>query len=440
MVWEGVLIAVDEIWTKSERVRRKLMKMLLEDIKERLKTEKIRLGRGRIFIEEYKKEFEEKLRKVFGVSYFSPHIISKTDIEEIKRKTLDLLRGFNGTFKIDASRAWKGFEYNSLEINRIVGKYIVKEKGLKVDIRNPDRTIYIEVHKDKTYLFYEKIGGPGGLPLGCQGKGLMLFSGGIDSPVAAYLIGRRGLDLDFLFVNFGGPIFESMVYKVYEKIKEYFPKSRFFVLDLDLSKLFSVKEGYRQIVLKVLLYKIAEEFCKKGDHKVIVTGESLGQVSTQILYNLVLLSKFVSITIFRPLIGMNKNEIVEIAKKIETFEVSSRVPEICQVERKTKLYPEYDVVLEEFEGLKLNISKLVDKIRLGEKSFENFEDLFPKEKDLIVIDVKDYPSYNFEKNKKYLLVCPKGTTSIALARELREEGIEAYALDYKTARRLGYIK
>ncbi len=439
MDWNGILIAVDEIWTKSERVRRRLMKLLFEDIKERLKTEKIRLGRGRIFVDEYKEEFAEKIRKVFGVSYLSPFISVRTDINEIKKAVVNLLKDFKGTFKIDTSRAWKEFEYNSLEINRIVGEEVVRKLGLKVDLENPERTVFIEVHKDRTYIFIEKIRGPGGLPLGCQGRGIMLFSGGIDSPVASYLIGRRGLDLDFLFLNLGGPFFEGYVYKVYEKMREYFPRSKFLVIDIDVNKLFSVKEGYRQMVLKVLMYKIAERLCIERNYDVIITGESLGQVSTQTLHNLKILDSIIEVPVLRPLIGFNKEEIVRISREIGTYEISSKIPELCQIEKRTKVYPKKEDVLKEFENLGIKIDDILKKVRSGQRiDIKDFE-FVPTEKDLIVVDVKDYPTYKFEKGRKYLLVCPRGTTALVLARELREEGIEAYALDYKTARRMGFI-
>ncbi len=438
MNWEGVLIAVDEIWTKSERIRRKLMDLLVKDIRNRVGVEKIKVGRGRIFLEEYREEFVEKIRKTFGVSYLSPYITSETDIEGIKSKVVELLKDFKGTFKIESSRAWKGFEYNSLEINRIVGEHVVRTLGLKVNLKNPERTVYVEVHKEKTYIFTEKIRGPGGLPLGSQGKGIMLFSGGIDSPVAAYLMGKRGLDLDFFFLNLGGPLFEGYVYKVYERIREYFPNSKFLVLDFDVNKLFSVKEGYRQIVLKVIMYKLAERLCEERGYEVIVTGESLGQVSTQTLHNLKILDSVVKIPVLRPLIGLNKEEIKRIAMEIGTYNLSSKVPELCQIERKTKVYPRKEEVIREFERLSLDIDELVRSIRQGRGINIDPSEFVPREKGLIVVDVKDYPKYNFEKGKKYLIVCPKGTTALILARELREEGIDAYALDYKTAKRMGF--
>ena len=434
MQYDSILIGVDEIWTKSEKVRKKLMLKLAEDIEKRINT-KVRIGRGRIFIDEFKEEWLNVLNKIFGIKLYFPALKIETNLDNIKKYSEIFFENFNGSFKIQTKRVWKGFEKTSIEVNKIVGEHIVKKFGLKVDLKNPDKMLYIEIHKDYTYLYDKIFYGPGGFPLGTQGKGLILFSGGIDSPVAAYLMGKRGIDLDFLFINIAGPSYEKLVYRVFNKIKEYFPESKLYIAELDPDILFKVKEGYRQIMFKVIIYKIAEKFAKEKNYDIIITGESLGQVSTQTLKSLIVLDKIIEIPVFRPLIGFNKDEIIEIARKIGTYDL--QVPEICELEKHPVTKPNIDIVKEEWEKLNLDIETIVKNIREARDIEVEIE--FPKDKDLIVVDVKDVDRIEFDKNKKYLIICPTGFLAEGITKSLRKKGIIAYSLDYKTAKRLGYI-
>jgi len=438
MIYDSILIGVDEIWIKSERVKKRLMEILEGDIRRRLKTDNLMIGRGRIFIFDYRDEWVEILKKTFGVKTIYPSIKTESKIEKIKEFSEKFFENFNGTFKISAKRVWKGFEYTSYDINKIVGEHISKKFGLKVDVKNPDKILYIEVHDFATFLYDKVIYGPGGFPLGSEGKGIVLFSGGIDSPVAAYLMGKRGLYLDFLFINIAGKTYLKFIERSFRRLREYFPESRLFIYDLDLEKLFKIKDGYRQIVFKAIMYKIAEAFAKKYGYDCIITGESLGQVSTQTLHSLNLLTKLVSLPIYRPLIGFNKDEIIELSKKLGFYDV--RAPEICKIEKHPVTKPKEKILNRELNKIELKFDEEINKIyeiNILEDVKEE-EIRLPDKKDLIVIDVRELDKFKLEKGKKYLLVCPTGMLAKALYEKLKDE-YEIYYLDIKTAKRLGYL-
>jgi len=437
MIYDSILIGVDEVWMKSERVKKRLMDKLSEDVKKRLNTDNLMIGRGRIFIFDYKEEWIEILKKVFGIKTIYPAIKTESKIEKIKGASEKFFEDFKGSFKISAKRVWKDFEYKSYDINRIVGEHISKKFGLRVDVKNPDKTLYIEVHDFATFLYDKVIYGPGGLPLGSEGRGVALFSGGIDSPVAAYLMGKRGLYLDFLFINIAGKTYLEFIKKSFKKLKEYFPESKLFIYDLDLENIFRVREGYRQIIFKIIMYKIAEEFAKRYGYDCIITGESLGQVSTQTLQSLNLLTRFVSIPVYRPLIGFNKDEIIELSKKLGFYEV--RVPDVCEIERHPTTKPKEKIAYEELNRIRLDFSEEVSKIYELKELEEIKEEIkLPDKKDLIVVDVRDLDKVRFEKGKKYLLVCPTGMLAKVIYEKLKDE-YKVYYLDIKTAKQLGYL-
>jgi thiamine biosynthesis protein ThiI len=221
-------------------------------------------------------------------------------------------------------------------------------------------------------------------------------------------------------------------------LKEYFPNSKLYVYDLDIGYLFNVKEGYKQILFKVIIYKIAEKFAKKNNYDCIVTGESLGQVSSQSIDSLKILDSLVDILVLRPLIGFNKSEILDISKKIGIYDI--RAPDIFKIENHPVTKPKIDIVISELNKLNIDFDKEVEKIReVNNINIEEFNLKIPDKKDLIIVRFEEFSKYNFEKGNKYLLICEKGILSRYFAKRLRDRGIEAYYMDEKTAKILGYI-
>jgi thiamine biosynthesis protein ThiI len=435
------MIGIDEIWTKSEKIKKKMINMLINDIKNRINFDKIENRRGRIIIWGYKEEWINILRNIPGIKNIYPSIYFETSIENIKKYSLEFFSNFIGNinkFKISTKRIDKNFPYRSIEVNKIVGEEILNKYKLKVDVKNPEKILYIEIHQDYTFIYDKIINGLGGLPEGSEGRGILLFSGGSDSSVAAYIISKRGLKIDFLFINIAGDVYLQYVYNVYNKLKEYFPNSKLYVYNLDIGHLFNVREGYRQILFKVIIYKLAEKFARKNNYDCIITGESLGQVSSQTIDSLKVLDSLVDILVLRPLIGFNKNEILELSKKIGVYDI--RAPEICKIENYPTTKPKIDIVISELNKLNINFDNEIKKIReINNINIEEFNLKIPDKKDLIIIKSEEFSKYNFEKGKKYLLICKNGVLSKYFAKRLRDIGIEAYYMDEKTAKMLKYI-
>jgi len=367
-MYNTVIVRYGEIWTKSEVTRRKMESILLENIKRVLSDTgyEIRRGRGRIYIDTEEAEAAaDKLSRVFGVVSVSPAITTSKELEAIQEtaKALAKLKVKKSmSFAVRVHRSDKSFPWRSIELERKIGSVIKSITGASVDLSNPDLTIGIEI-SDKAYVFDQTYDGPGGLPYGSQGKAVVLFSGGIDSPVAAWLMARRGLSLDFLFINPGLPEPEANALEIASLLRErWYIRGEFYVADvpdLILQIAGEVKEGLRQVVLKRFMYRIGEKLASEIGALAIVTGESLGQVSSQTLRNLCVIEEAVRIPVLRPLIGMNKDDSIKLARRIGTYDLSIRVKEFCSLEKHSNASARLKDVLEEESKVSFDLESLV---------------------------------------------------------------------------------
>lgn len=352
-----IIVRYGEIGIKSPKIRRKFENRLISNIKSLIHCE-IESSPGRIFL--YPKIYPEaiaSLKKIFGVVSFSPAVSTKTDYNSIK-KTLksyikeliheDLFSSEN-TFAI-RSRRVGSHDFTSQEMAAFCGSVIVEETSASVDLSNPDFQLFIEVRGDKTYIFHEKISGPGGLPIGTQGRVLALLSDGIDSPVAAYLMMKRGCALTIL--HFNNYPFTSgssdKVSKIAKKLKEYSSGSKFNFYQLnygDCLKKFIDEAPPRMtcVLCKSGMYQLAEKLARKENALAIIDGNSLGQVASQTLPNILVTRYSIKTPVLSPLIGMDKVEIQDIAKEIGTFEISIQPDSGCNAVPK---YPETNAILE----------------------------------------------------------------------------------------------
>ena len=337
MNYDLIIARYGEIGLKSPKIRSRFEKKLVKNIKATFECSVDR-NQGRIYI--FPENFEdgiEKLNKVFGVVSYSPATSTKTsyeDIDETLTKYVESLveKGLideNTKFAIKCRRVGK-HEFTSQEMAAHCGGVVRKVVMAPVDLTNPDLTIFVEVRENDTYIFHEKIKGPGGLPLGTQGKVVVLLSSGIDSPVAAYLMMKRGCEVIALNCDnapFTTPkaaeLFEQLVDQLNEYAKGVPIKKRVVPYGeyLQTAK-GTAPEKMTCVLCKSGMYHIAEKLALKLGADAIVDGSSVGQVASQTLSNILATIYGVEMPILSPLIGLDKEEITKIAKKIGTFEIS----------------------------------------------------------------------------------------------------------------------
>ncbi|MDD4989863.1 MAG: tRNA 4-thiouridine(8) synthase ThiI [Candidatus Pacebacteria bacterium] len=272
---------------------------------------------------------ENVLKKVFGLIYFAFSQQCDLNIEAIKEKAIGILKDKDfRTFKAEAKRGNKNFALNSQQINEQVGKAVIEKLGKKVDLHNPDVVLFIEITEKYAFLYTEKISGPGGLPAGISGKAISLISGGIDSPVASYLMMKRGVENIFVHFYSNQQGYEQSLEKVRQIIgvlKNYqFSSKVYFVPFSDIQKeiLLKTLADLRVVLYRRFMFLVSQEIAAKENAKALITGESVGQVASQTLDNILAIEEAVSLPILRPLAGMDKIEIIDMAKKIGTYEIS----------------------------------------------------------------------------------------------------------------------
>lgn len=335
-VW---LIRYSEIFLKSDYVRREWEKRLIDNIGAVLPSAHAASERGRIWLSG--DVDPEQLRNIFGIVSFSPCVtctiadLESTLLVFCKDIHLDAIQSFALRIKRVGSHP-----FSSQQLAETLGSLILTTyPHVKVDLTNPEKEIGIEVRENSCYLFDTIIPGPSGIPLGVEGTLVALISGGIDSPVAAYLMMKRGCTIIPLYVSLDGFLDDTVLVraeKVVESLERYQPGIRLRVVKD--SYLIKVKEElvkeraekYTCILCKRRMYRIAEAICRQVGAKGIVTGESLGQVASQTLDNLLVLNSAVAVPIYRPLIGFDKEEIVRRAREIGTYKVSTSRTSGCR--------------------------------------------------------------------------------------------------------------
>lgn len=280
-----------------------------------------------------------RLSRIFGLVSFSPVYETTLDLEAIKEAAAGMVQELpagDRTFKIKARRSNKEFPYNSPELNQILGAHLLQSyPDLRVKIDDPSLTLEVEIGYQKTYLYRNRIPGPGGLPVGSSGRALLLLSGGIDSPAAGWLAMKRGLSLEA--VHFHSFPFTSK--RSQEKAVDLCRKLVLYSYKIPLHQVSvtKIQEALRKncpeelgvILLRRMMLRLAEKLCGIRELKALVTGENLGQVASQTLESIDTISKATQMLILRPLIGFDKLEISELAMKIDTYETSILPFEDC---------------------------------------------------------------------------------------------------------------
>jgi thiamine biosynthesis protein ThiI len=346
MEYKAFLIKYAEIGTKGKN-RYVFEDILCKQIKNHLADFgdfQIRREYGRIFVDaESDFDFEDtvkELKKVFGIVGICPIVVEEsTAFEDMKAAAISYMGECYGdqplTFKVNARRGNKAYPMKSMEINSEIGHFLLAEfPNLRVDVHQPDVLLNIEV-RDKVYLYSETIKGAGGLPVGTNGKAMLLLSGGIDSPVAGYMISKRGVELEAVYFNAPPYTSERAKQKVIDLAKivaGYSGKIRLHIVnftDIQLAIYEKCPHEELTIIMRRYMMKIAEHLAKENNCQALITGESIGQVASQTMQSLACTNEVCTMPVFRPCIGMDKQEIIDISEMIDTYETSILPYEDC---------------------------------------------------------------------------------------------------------------
>ena len=375
-----IMIKYGELSTKKDNIK-VFIEKLSNNITKKLKNYDIKIQKNkvRMFID-IKNYDEDKivnlLKEVFGIH--SIVICYKVDknLESIESESLNLLKNENfKTFKVETNRADKNFKYNSMEVSKFVGARILKNiDNVKVDVHNPDILLHVEIRSECTYIYTKEIPGLGGYPTGIQGKGLLMLSGGIDSPVAGYLASKRGIDIDAIY--FEAPPHTSndaknKVITLAKELSKYGNNINLYVIPftkLQEAIYKNMDPTYMITILRRMMYRISEKVAKKTKSKIIINGESIGQVASQTLTSMYVINNVTNMPVIRPVACLDKLDIIEIAKKINTYETSILPYEDCC----TIFVPKHPVINPNLEKCIYNES-LIDYESMIEECVNNME-------------------------------------------------------------------
>lgn len=341
MKYERIMVRFGELSTKGKN-KKDFIFFLASNMKHALKdfpTLKLEVRMDHIYIILHDEDAEKvmhRLEDVGGIHSFSPVVKVEPKLESIIEESLALMKEEKGkTFKVKARRADKTFPYISDEINRKVATEILKTDLWKVDVHTPDVLLSIDVREDAAYIFTRTYLGAGGYPLGIGGKAMMMMSGGIDSPVAAYLMMKRGVLCEL--IHFAAPPYtsEAVLDKIQDlakKLNRYQETIRIHVVpftDLQVAIYEHVDESYAITLMRRMMYRIADRLAKRRKCLAIANGESIGQVASQTLASMFVINHVTTTPVIRPLATMDKTDIISIARKIDTFDISIRPYEDC---------------------------------------------------------------------------------------------------------------
>ncbi len=388
-----LLIRYGEIGLKG-RNRKVFEDKLQHNIKKSLEfanlylNARISKSQGRFYVENFEPQLESRCIEVLscvpGIVAINPAALVENNFETIKTAVVSIMRealtSFISpvTFKIDARRADKSFPFTSPEINQDLGAVVLENiSGLRVNLHKPAIHLKVEVRKGSTYIYYQQINGPGGLPVGTSGKGILLISGGIDSPVAGYMAMKRGVDLNALHF-WSYPITSrrarDKVIDICATLRNYNPDLRLFIAPftkIQTEIMDKCPERHRITVMRRMMMRVASRICENIGGLAIFTGENLGQVASQTIESLKVIEKASDFPVLRPLICFDKVEIIGLARQIDTYDISILPYEDCCsvfVPKHPATKPRLHAVLDAEK--QIDVVRLVDECLAGVDVFD----------------------------------------------------------------------
>lgn len=336
-----ILIKYGELTTKKGNLNF-FIKTLYQNVKNKLKDFDVKVykERSRMYIEFQDADFlaiKEKLDRIFGIHMYHVAYIVDTNIDSIKSLLLELVQNLSfSTFKVESKRSDKSFPIHSQELNRILGGLVLKNKdSVNVDVHNPELFIKVEVREGNSYIYFNAYKGCGGYPIGTQPKGLLMLSGGIDSPVAGYLAMKRGIPVDAVYfeaIPHTSLEARNKVISLSKKLAKYSDKVNLHVVNFtpiqeEIYK--NCHPNYCITIMRRMMYRIMEKLAKKYQAYAIINGESVGQVASQTLTSMSVINEVTNMPVLRPVACFDKLEIIDLAKKIDTYDISILPYEDC---------------------------------------------------------------------------------------------------------------
>ena len=387
-----ILIKYGELTTKGDN-RNLFISKIYEQMKELLDGYDVNIikNRVRMFIEVNDKEIDDVVnivKNIFGIHSIVIAYKVKTDISEIESSILDIMKNekFN-TFKVETDRAYKSFPISSMDFSKRIGALILKNiKDIKVDVHNPEFLLKIEIREDYTYIYSKEIKALGGYPVGVAGKGLLMLSGGIDSPVAGYMAMKRGIKLECIYFEsppHTSPAAKDKVKKLVSILNTYQSSIKLHIInftEIQEAIYKNMNPEYMITIMRRMMYRISERVMKDRKCLVLVNGESVGQVASQTLTSMQVINSVTNIPVIRPVACLDKLEIIDIAKKIGTYETSILPYEDCC----TIFLPKHPVINPKLDKAELyestvNYEEMIDRavnnreiitIALNQKEFD----------------------------------------------------------------------
>ena len=341
MQYNTIIVRFGEMSTKGKN-KRDFIASLARSIRHTLKEDDnkyemvIRHDHIYLNLKEHIEDLENKLKDISGMYSFSLALKIDQDLDNILKVGFDIVKNEEGnTFKIRTKRIDKSYPYISDEINRKLAGEILKKSNKKVDVHNPDILLDIEIRDDGAYLFTKTIKGMGGYPSGTIGKCLVMLSGGIDSPVAAYLLLKRGVDITC--IHYASPPYTNSgvidkLEDILHKLTKYQPRIRLFIVPFTKiqEKIYEVSsEGYPITIMRRMMYRLASRLAKRLKINCLANGESIGQVASQTIDSLSVINEVTNMPVLRPLCTYDKVDIIKISEEIGTYDISIRPYEDC---------------------------------------------------------------------------------------------------------------
>ncbi len=459
-----------EILLKAPATSKKFQKLLRSNMNEGLERADINFeiighqGRIQVHTDNQEKALDV-LSRTFGVATFSPiDKIIDGGLEAHKEAAVELYKDLvqDKSFAVRIKRLGQRKKFTSVEMERQVGGCL-RPFAKKVDLDNPDVMIKADVVGDLAYFYTRKINGPGGFPIGIQGNAITLISGGFDSVVAAWYLMKRGAMNDFVFCNLAGAAYERMVVEITKVLCDRWgagTRPKLYCIDFEdvINDLRThTRPDWWQVILKRQMYRAGCEIAKRIGADALVTGEALGQVSSQTLSNLNTIDEVSDIPVLRPLIGFDKEQIIRDARIIGTDKLSEKIPEYCALNKRRPAVKSGRKTIET-EEKRMNFDILTQAVE-GARIYDMFDvtdedvaqhSVFIEEipKNAIIIDCQPESLYDnwhvagaknytagklmnnlrdLQKTQPYVLYCPFGTQSAVLAERMQKAGYEAYS-------------